>query len=304
MTRSGRPGRPVSSSGPVGPVTPVAGSGWSGRPVRSPRSPVQVGPVAGSPRPANRPGPVDQVRSARSPGQVTPVARSGWSGHGVVETGNRPGPVDQVRSARSPGQFVWSGRPGHPGRRFRLVRSPIQVGPVARSVCPFRPGNRPGPVDRVRSAWSPGQFARSPVQVGPVARSVRPFRPGNRTGPVDQVRSARSPGHVQSLQYDILARFPVKQIAESPHAGHGVPRGRTGSARRIPEPWRPRHMGSSYTTTLACLLRPLLQHITKSTRPLRSWSNSVAHDSFRDVRVVPQRVREIGLEWHSSIMFC
>ena len=147
-------------------------SGRPGRPVRSPRSPVQAGPVTGS-------------------------LRRG---------------TDQARSARSPGQFVWSGRPGHPGRRFRLVRSPIQVGPVARSVCPFRPGNRPGPVDRVRSAWSPGQFARSPVQVGPVARSVRPFRPGNRTGPVDQVRSARSPGHVQSLQYDtllqLLQRFP------------------------------------------------------------------------------------------------
>ena len=146
LTGSGQPGRPVSSSGPVRSVTPVARSGWSGRPVSLS---VQTGETT---RP-RCPGPV-----ARSPGQFV---RSGRLG----QFGDRAGPLDQIPVARS-----------------------VPVGPVA------------------RSGWSGrlGQFARSPVQVGPVARSVRPFRPVNRTGPVDRVRSARSPGHVQSLQYDTL----------------------------------------------------------------------------------------------------
>ncbi|CAE7934657.1 LDHB, partial [Symbiodinium necroappetens] len=125
---------------------------------------------------------------ARSVRPFRPGYRRGWSGHPVsssVQTGKDQ--VDPVSSCVEIGNPFNS--PGHP---FRLVRSlghfvrshRKSTGPGCwsgrRSVCPFRPGNRPGPAD----------------QVGPVARSVRPFRPGNRTGPVDRVRSARSPGHV------------------------------------------------------------------------------------------------------------
>ncbi|CAE7611963.1 LDHB, partial [Symbiodinium necroappetens] len=91
---------------------------------------------------------------ARSVRPFRPGYRRGWSGHPVsssVQTGK-----DQV--GRSPGQFVRSDPEidqtrlvRSPGQCVRSDRGMDQVGPVARSVCPFRPGNRPGPVDRVRS---------------------------------------------------------------------------------------------------------------------------------------------------------
>ena len=66
------------------------------------------------------------------------------------------------------------GRPGHP------------VGLVAPSVCPFRPGDRPSPVDR---SGRPGRPVSSSGPVGPVTRSPGQWES---TRPVDQVRSARS----------------------------------------------------------------------------------------------------------------
>ncbi|OLQ04690.1 L-lactate dehydrogenase B chain [Symbiodinium microadriaticum] len=91
------------------------------------------------------------LRLVRSPGQCVRSESTGWSRRSViwsVQTGESTGPGWLVRS---PGQFVRSDR-GNDQARLTRSRSPGQfrsVGPVARSVRPFRPVNRTGPVDRI-----------------------------------------------------------------------------------------------------------------------------------------------------------
>ena len=61
-------------------------------------------------------------------------------------------------------------------------------------------------------------------------------------------------------------------------------------------------VSSYYSTTLTCVLGPLLQHITEGRSEVGATPLHMI--ACGDVWVVPQSVREIGLERHSSIMFC
>ena len=153
LTEFGWPGHPVSSSDhPCRLVRPPRQfvrsdrkrSGLSGRPgdlVSSSDHPLRLTP---------------SVRALRSGTRSDrPVTRSGWSGRPVSASVQNP----QVGPVTAP--------LGPVTRQF--ARSPVQVGPVARSFGPFRPANRPGPVDWV---WSVAQSV-----VHPVTRSFCPFTP-------------------------------------------------------------------------------------------------------------------------------
>ena len=158
--------------------------------------------------------------------------------------------------------IVQVGRSGGPGPFAR------SVSPVARSVRPFRPGNRPdpsvrpvigfgGPVSssvshRELGSGRPGRPVSSsdhPVQVGPVGRSVRPFRPRNRparlTGPrryqtsgeVSDARRYQTRGGIPRGKYQTRggkSRGGGIRRAEVSQARRGIRRAEVSDARRYP----------------------------------------------------------------------